>query len=508
MKKSIIKRLYLLLTSLTCAAMLYAEPGGQTHAESVPGQNPPHPSRMPEDGIPAFPGAWGAGMFTTGGRGGKAYLVTNLNDSGPGSLREAIEAEGPRIVIFRVAGTIELQSDLDIVNPDITIAGQTAPGDGICLAKGTLHINTHNVIVRHIRARKGTLDGSDDSIGGHPEHHVIVDHCSCSWSRDENISIYRHMRPSADGTTQIKDPSRYVTIQWTISSECFYQCGATWGGMPSTFHHNLFACNQTRNPSIGMSGDFDYRFNVAYNWKNRTCDGGDETSQVNFINNYYKPGPATEDNMKTVLVRLEERRMYSPGKAWADGGWYDESHNPRVRPGKWYIAGNVMEGCDSVTLDNWKGVLGNREAAKVNTPFVGWPVAPYQTAEQAYASVLDGCGATLPRRDAVDRRIVESVRNGNSSTTPTGIVASVEEAGGYPVLSYSNKEVPRDSDKDGMPDEWEKANGFDAKNAADALGDKDGDGYSNLEEYINGTNPSEYVDYHNLGNNIDRISFN
>ena len=202
-------------------------------------------------------------MFTTGGRGGKVIAVTNLNDNGPGSFRAALETQGPRTVVFRVAGTLKVNGDLNINHPDITIAGQSAPGDGICIA-GTLNINTHNVIIRHLRVRRGVPTGGqgDDNIGGNPDHHIIIDHCSTSWGMDENISLYRHMRPSLDGSTQIKDAAEHITVQWTISSEALnargHAFGGTWGGNPSTFHHNLFASNTARNPSIGMSGPFDF----------------------------------------------------------------------------------------------------------------------------------------------------------------------------------------------------------------------------------------------------------
>ena len=253
--------------------------------EPEPGMAPPLPFVMPY-GVPAFPGAWGGGMFTTGGRGGKVIAVTNLNDSGPGSLRAAIEADEPRIIIFRVAGIIPLKSNLNINNPDITIAGQSAPGDGICIANHSLNINTHNVILRHLRVRRGDPEGGQgsDNIGGNPRGQVIVDHCTASWGRDENLSLYRYMEdrpdlPSVNGTVQqVKHPVSNLTIQYCISSEALgpgHEFGGTWGGRDSTFHHNLFACNTGRNPSIGMSGEFDYRNNVLFNWSHRTMDGGD-----------------------------------------------------------------------------------------------------------------------------------------------------------------------------------------------------------------------------------------
>ncbi len=471
-------------------------------------QIPPHPPRLPEGVIPAFPGAWGAGMFTTGGRGGKVIAVTNLNDNGPGSLRSALEAKGPRIVVFRVAGTIKIKDDLNINDPDITFAGQSAPGDGICIA-GTLNINTYNVIVRHLRVRRGVPMGGqgDDNIGGNPDHHILIDHCSTSWGMDENISLYRHMRPSLDGTTQIKDPAQNITIQWTISSEALnargHAFGGTWGGNPSTFHHNLFACNTARNPSIGMSGPFDFRNNVVFNWRHRTMDGGDETSLINYINNYYKPGPATNQDMRFVFARIEERSMYSPGNAWAEGGWYPKAQN---RPGKWYVAGNIMDGSPEVTQNNWAGMRGNAELARVNTPFEGWPVSPFETAAVAFESVLANSGATLPKRDAVDKRVTDMVRTGKTMTE-TGIINDVAEVGGYPNLTYDPAQVAVDKDGDGMSDEWEIKYNLDPKNATDGAIDTDGDVYTNVEEFLNGTNPNEKINYRNLGNNKDAISF-
>lgn len=478
----------------------------------TPGMNPPHPPRLPEEGIPAFPGAWGAGMFTSGGRGGKVIAVTTLADKGPGSLREALMTEGPRIIIFKVAGTIEVEDKLDIDYPDVTIAGQTAPGDGICIA-GELNINTYNVILRHLRVRRGIAEGYQDCIGGNPDHHVIIDHCSASWGRDENIAIYRHMRPSLDGSTRIKDPSRYVTVQWCISSEALnivnydHSCAGTWGGEPCTFHHNLLACNISRNPSIGMSGSFDFRNNVIFNWKHRTIDGGDETSLVNVINNYFKPGPSTLDDARSRIARMEERKMYSPGSAWAEGDWYNKEVNPKVRPGKWYVAGNLMEGNDTVTMDNWKGVEGDESLGRVNTPFTGWPVAPFQTASDAYVSVIQGSGATLPHRDPVDLRVLKMAQSGEVTSPHGGQLENIDEVGGFPLLQFQPSDVLADSDSDGMPDVWEKAHSLNPEDASDASADTDEDGYTNMEEYLNGTDPLEYKNYRNLANNVDDISF-
>jgi pectate lyase len=470
------------------------------------GQVPPHPPRMPTEGVPAFPGAWGGGMFTTGGRGGQVIAVTNLDDSGPGSLRAAIDTAGPRIVIFRVAGTIALNSNLNINHPDITIAGQSAPGDGICLARQSININTRNVILRHLRVRRGNPQGGQgsDNIGGNPEGQIIIDHCSTSWGMDENLSLYRHMKKMPAGP-DVKLPTHHLTIQWSISSEALnarnHAFGGTWGGDDATFHHNLFACNTARNPSIGMSGPFDYRNNVLFNWNHRTMDGGDETSLVNVINNYYKPGPATNSNMIATIARIEERSMYSPGSLWREGDWYPKE---TARPGKWYVAGNVVEGHPNVTADNWAGMSGPTQLARVNTPFEGWPVAQ-ESAEAAFKSVLAKAGATLPRRDPVDTRVIEMVRTGKT-VTEDGIIRDPAQVGGFPTLTFSPEQVPADSDRDGMPDAWETKYRLDPQSATDGALDADSDGYTNVEEFLNGTDPRTKINYRNLANNVDTIS--
>ncbi len=493
--------------------------GPATAAEPEPAMAPPLPAILPVH-VPAFPGAWGGGMFTTGGRGGKVIAVTNLDDRGEGSLRAAIETEGPRTVIFRVAGLIQLESDLDIRHPDITIAGQSAPGDGICLSGRSLNIETHNVILRHLRVR-GHAEGGQgsDNIGGQsPGPGIIVDHCSTSWGRDENLSLYRRMEsrpdlpPMLGDVRRLKHPAKNLTIQYCISSEAMgggHEFGGTWGGEDSTFHHNLFACNTGRNPSIGMNGTFDYRNNVVFNWRHRIMDGGDETSLVNVINNYYRPGPATRDNMRDVIARVEQRDLRSPGKVDTRpraGAWYPETGK---RPGKWYVAGNLFHDNPEVTADNWKGMKldpgsGTLEQARVHTPFEGWPMNQ-QTASEAFEEVLGRAGATLPRRDPVDARVVEMVRSGEV-TYKDGITHNPDQVGGYPDYGFSADEVPTDGDGDGMPDAWEREHGLDADTAAAADLDSDGDGYTDIEEWLNGTDPREKVDYGDFDNNVDTIS--
>ena len=268
---------------------------------------------LPQADIPAFPGAEGGGMYSFGGRGGRVFVVSSLNDSGPGTLREACEAAGPRIVVFGVAGIIHLKRPLDIQAPYITIDGHTAPGDGICVAGQTTELNTHDVVIRYMRFRRGITEyyNRDDALGGDPLGNIIVDHCSCSWGLDETLSLYRHMYEAPgddDRDHRIKLPTFNLTVQWTIITEALnpynHAFGGTWGGRNSTFHHNLLACNTGRNASIGMGYDFNFINNVIFNWRHRTLDGGDDTSRVNCINNYYKPGPVTMDKVRNRICQI------------------------------------------------------------------------------------------------------------------------------------------------------------------------------------------------------------
>jgi hypothetical protein len=253
------------------------------------------PGDLPQAKIPAFPGAWGGGMYAFGGRGGKVIVVTNLNDSGPGSFRDACEQGGPRVVVFNVAGVIRLKAAVSIRAPYITIAGNTAPGDGVCIAGNTVELNTHDIVVRYLRFRRGKTDAADrdDSLGGNPVGNLIIDHVSTSWSLDENLSMYRHMYQPPAGGKELKLPTVNVTIQNSISSESLnifhHAFGSTIGGLNSTFMRNLWACNTGRNPSVGMYGDFTFVNNVLFNYRHRTIDGGDHMSLYNIINNYFKP---------------------------------------------------------------------------------------------------------------------------------------------------------------------------------------------------------------------------
>ena len=460
--------------------------------------------------VPAFPGAEGYGAMTRGGRGGKVILVTNLNDSGPGSLREACETEGPRIVVFRVSGTITLESRLTISNPYITIAGQTAPGDGICIKRYPLSISASEVIIRYIRVRLGDeTDNDADAISGRYHKNIIIDHVSASWSVDETVSIYH---------------CENVTIQWCLISESMYNAGhvkgnhgfgGIWGSNNSTYHHNLLAHHSSRNPRFASGcGYNDFRNNVVYNWGYNSAYGGEKEQQgnekfnftvVNMVANYYKPGPATRPGEVT-------HRIVNPS-----------SRDLADDFGKWYVADNVVHGNTAVTADNWDGGVqpqgGSSHIAglKLPQPFESIPINQ-QTAEEAYSSVLESVGTSLPKRDIVDARIIDETRNGYATyegetyknkarvpdkTKKCGIIDSQEDVGGWPELK--SLPAPVDSDSDGMPDAWEKRYGLDLNDASNASKDKDSDGYTNIEEYLNGTDPTAFVDYTKPENNVNTL---
>lgn len=458
------------------------------------------PEDLPQAMIPAFPGAEGGGAFTPGGRGGRVYVVTSLADRGPGTFREACEAGGARIIVFNVAGIIRLQSPISLRAPYVTIAGQTAPGDGVCITGASFHIDTHDVVIRYMRFRRGGTDVGwrDDALGGNAVGNIIIDHCSCMWGLDENISLYRHMYQAEGEEKARKLPTVNVTIQNTISAEALdtynHAFGSTIGGHNSMFARNLFACNISRNCSVGMDGGFNFVNNVVYNWWNRTIDGGDNQSRYNIINNYFKPGPMTPKGQAIA------HRIIKP----------ETGRSPETRSiyGKAYVAGNVVEGNERVSLDNWDGGVqpgsgADLAAIRQHTPFA-MPIVTVMEAREAYDHVLADVGASLPVRDAVDARIVQSVRTGQPTyvadaaqhlhETPyvkrrlpadsylQGIITDPKQVGGLP--EYQGTPVT-DTDLDGMPDTWETAHGLNPNDAADSAADRDGDGYTNIEEYLN-----------------------
>jgi hypothetical protein len=425
--------------------------------------------------IPAFPGAEGFGAITPGGRGGTVYVVTNLNNSGPGSFRAACEASGTRTVVFAISGKIQLLTELSVTNPYITIAGQTAPGDGVCISGETFSLDTHDIIVRHLRFRRGTdvTTRSDDALGSdRTTGNIIVDHCSASWGLDENLSIYRYK--DASGSVY---PTKNVTIQYSVSSEALninsHAFGATWGGTLCSYHHNLFACNTGRNPSISFSYLLDLRNNVLFNWDHRTMDGAGPEAHVNVVNNYYKYGPAVDSNDLKYRIVKPEIRSGEPG--YGEAGW-------------WYVEGNYVWGFPTITANNWAGGVQfelpmDPNDARSLVPFAAPSLAEDDTAEEAYLRVLAEAGATRPGRDAVDTRIMGMVAAG-TVTYSNGIINYPSNVGGYPnyPVVFFDPNI-YDPDKDGMLSNWEQAHGLDP-NVADNNGDDDADGFTNLEEYL------------------------
>jgi hypothetical protein len=419
--------------------------------------------------LPAFPQAEGFGAYSLGGRGGKVIFVDNLNDDGPGSLRAAVMDPDPRIVIFRVSGTIELQSSLVVKHPFITIAGHTAPGDGICLKNFPLSVlRTNDVIVRGIRVRTGIEylqpGKSSDGISVNFSEKVILDHCTAGWSTDEIMDN----RSNSD-----------ITVQWCIFSESLnnsvhrkgeHGYAATIGGVRSSYHHNLFAHNKGRNPSIGGDDEnrteqMDFRNNVVYNWETRVCDGKPRT--MNFVGNYYKPGPATRGSNRRRMVEVQPSEEYGYTSLW-------------------YINDNLLVGHPELTGDNWSGAVTYKEGCSMekNRSYTPFGNTNYMTrdAGQAYFEVLDHAGVTVPRRDAVEKRVVGEVRTG-TATFGKGIIDRVDQVGAWPELR--TYDVPVDADSDGMPDEWEFSEGLDPVDPSDRTGVKEGEVYDNLERYLN-----------------------
>ncbi len=432
----------------------------------------------------AFPGAEGFGKYTTGGRGGKVIIVSNLNDKGAGSFRSAVSSKESAIIVFTVSGTIHLESPLRI-SGNKTIAGHSAPGDGICIADHPVSLGGDNIIIRYLRFRmgdryqnKGMVEGagSDDAFSGFKRKNIIIDHCSLSWSTDEILSVY-----AGDSTT----------LQWNLISEPLnysyhfekgdtdferHGYGGIWGGMHSSFHHNLFAHCNSRTPRFNgirhtAFENCDYRNNVIYNWSSNNVYAG-EGGTYNIVGNYYKFGP---DTKKSVI-----NRVANPFK------------NDKIPFGKWYIDNNYVDGDAAVTSNNWLGVTmdkGTQEdakTAKLDNPFQTVDINT-QPAIEAYQSVLKFVGASY-RRDTLDERIIKDVKN------RTGRIIDVQ--GGYPHgTSYelsknawpSLKSLPPelDTDNDGIPDEWEKLKGLNPNDANDAAKTSFHKFYTNIEVYLN-----------------------
>lgn len=458
--------------------------------------------------LKAFPTAEGFGKYASGGRGGKVVTVTNLQDDAEGktvgSLRWALNRyPSDFTVVFAVSGTIDLVAPLRCNKQNFTIAGQTAPGDGICISKNKVNLGgSRNFIIRHVRFRVGNQDAgghqlSANALGAENCTNFIIDHCSFSWSAEENLNTF---------------DDHFHTVQWCIVSEGLYRAGhvkgvrgygCQWGGSSATYHHNLLANNSSRScrfngargKDVGqdLSVYLEYINNVNYNWgRVASCYGTENSSQhpdyygyeSNFVNNYYKPGPATPESPLFFF----EQSMARKGAV---------SRGPSV----WYLNGNVMEGDASVTADNWKGVRpgkgmtytveemksdttvipsGRRDAPQYQYDWHRYAYQDYQPADAAYEAVLNGAGA-FPR-DAVDSRLISDVRSGRATYGNAGIIDLPTDAEGFrPYLTYGSCS---DQDGDGMDDDWELAHGLNPANPDD--GNRlTPSGYTMLEVYLN-----------------------
>ncbi len=463
---------------------------------------------------PAFPGAEGFARYITGGRGGTVYHVTNLNDSGTGSLREALGKSEKRTIVFDVSGTINLKSDLKISKGNVTIAGQTAPGDGITLANYTVTVAADNVIIRFIRFRRGNavnINDGADAIWGRQKKNIMLDHCSFSWSIDEVASFY---------------DNRTFTMQWCTIAEALTNAGhdkgahgygGIWGGKEASFHHNFLLHLQNRVPRFNgarynwggydtskypntiQAERVDFRNCVMYNWGTGGCYGGPGGGYINMVNNYYKAGPATTNKTRVTQINKSDS---------SNGG-----DNPF--PGytsRYYINGNYVTAAgDNAENYDWKGVVYDSGIPTVNgvkcvndshnyygegagnipikldEPIDAGEVTTH-SATVAFEKVLAYAGASY-RKDAVDERYAQEAEDGTATYTGSvtgkkGIIDTQNDVGGWPELAKETK--PADSDKDGMPDDWETANGLDPKLNDSKSYSIDPKGYyTNLEVYMN-----------------------
>lgn len=514
--------------------------------------------------LPAFPGAEGFGRYTTGGRGGKVLHVTSLDDDvhepAEGTLRWAINQKYPRTIVFDVCGTIRLKGDLSIRTGDLTIAGQTAPGDGICIAEWPFQIKASNVILRYLRIRPGSVHADKheaDGLGSMDQNDIIVDHCSISWSIDECCSVYG---------------GRNLTVQWCIISQSLRNAGhskgthgygGNWGGSGCTYAHNLLCHHGSRTPRLGprpgtqLDERLDLRNNVIYNWAGNGCYGG-EGMNVNIVNNYYKPGPATMKRPRTVRMRIA-----APGiRTSKYCGVTEFDANGRPKGGnKWlpmwhvwgdyYVDGNVNPDFPELSYDNWNYGVWNQidraandsatdteiDTLKVDRP-LPFPLTTSWSAEEAYERVLgySGCvkvrpgstsNSTYLALDYIDSVMVRDTREGKatfgSSEGYPGLVDTEEDTRcganpeAWPLLRATHMEIARqknDTDDDGIPDYWEKKLGLDARNADDALQPctaEGYEGYSNFEYYLayivaevtTHTSDARYA----LGNEVDGGSY-
>ena len=452
----------------------------------------------PAGKVLAFPGADGGGKYTTGGRGTVVYVVSSLEDDPTnikvGTLRYALLARGRRIITFSVAGRINLVTDLEISSGNVTILGQSAPGDGICISGCPVVVKADNVIIRFMRFRMGDLKGKEaDALTIEKGHsNIIIDHCSCSWSTDECLSMYG-----------VKD----ATVQYCIVSESLnnsvhakgaHGYAGIWGGENTTFHHNLLAHHSSRMPRFDHDyvtetniGPTDYINNVVYNWKSNSAYGGESRKssgnqrQYNFIANCYKPGPATNSGVRTRLLNPTTKCSYCGSS---------------VTPGKFYLLGNTMTSSTAVSSDNWQGVYpdesSKKDQCRSDKRFTfDNCMTGEQTAKQAYETVLAKAGCSY-KRDAIDTRIVQEVRDSTytyegsnregidqSEWSVKGLIDTPDDVGGWP--EYKVYDIPTDTDKDGIPDTWETAHGLNPEDPSDARKTTLSAPYLNLEVYLN-----------------------
>ncbi len=446
--------------------------------------------------VPAFPGAEGGGANSVGGRGGRIIEVTNLNDSGPGSFRAACEAKGPRIVVFRVAGTINITSAgkrIRILHPYITIAGQTAPGGGICIKGGEIIIRTHDVIIRYLRIRGGKQSGYGDNGGrdniwiGDGSYNVIIDHCSLTWATDENLSVWSGEHPAHNITI-----SRNIIAEGLKPHSCGILTGSNTNSKDQTkisIHHNLFMSNLNRNPLI-KSGSAEVVNNIIYNWDwfGLAIRGG---VKIDIIGNKIKTGPSVAPGREIEILVLG-RKGDLPN--WGPPG------TPLL-----YVKDNIGISSTSQNSLIWTNINGTvvhslsigSLTTKPNINGIKYAVTsdPVQELENI---ILDDVGADkrldenghwVKNRDSVDKRLINDYLSGSGK-----IPSNPAEVGGYPVIAYGSP--PKDTDHDGMPDLWEKSHGLDPNNPYDGKLDADNDGYTNVEEYLNGSGipfPQNYI---------------
>jgi pectate lyase len=437
--------------------------------------------------IPVFPGAEGFGTFTPGGRNGKLIKVTNLNDNGPGSFREAIITRGPRIIVFETGGIINLETRLVINEPYVTIAGQSSPGGGICLRGEALQIATHDVVIRHLRIRPGEIDFGPSnnwdsidalSIGNNQPGkvcNVVVDHCSFSWAIDENIGIW--------------GDSHDLTIQNCIIAEALHQSVHPKGdhgmgmlvGSNATrisIHHNIFAHNNDRNPHINGKSLVDFRNNIIYNPGGMATDVGANNGQtIIYVNNYIIEGPRSRLTADLVVRNLHDKfpKVFVEGninrrRSFELGYFYDNDYRQRI---------DILHDTIIVPKIDLKVVP---DVPKVTT------FLPKETLSYA----IGNAGAIFPVRDPVDRKLIVDIQSGRD-----GMMNSKQSMLEWPSLEGGI--MPIDNDNDGMPDHWEEKYDLDTT-YKDHNEDFDGDGYTNIEEFLNQSDPDNILNVSFLDN--------